>query len=76
VQEAKPRVETPVKPTPRGAVKKAIAAITGQDKKPISTEADKPKTVAPKDETADRVARAKRLRAQTDLIEKKPKGKK
>ena len=76
VQEAKPRVETPVKPTPRGAVKKAIAAITGQDKKPISTEADKPKTVAPKDETADRVKRAKRLRAQADLIEKKPKGKK
>lgn len=76
VPEVKPRVETPVKPTPRGPVKKAIAAITGQDKKPISTAADKPKTVAPKDETADRVARAKRLKAQTDLIEKKPKGKK
>lgn len=80
VPEAKaPKAEpkqTPVKPTPRGPVKKAIAAITGQDKKPISTEADKPKTVAPKDETADRVARAKRLKAQTDLIEKKPKGKK
>ena len=73
--EAEPK-QTPVKPTPRSPVKKAIAAITGQDKKPISTAADKPKTVAPKDETADRVARAKRLRAQTDLIEKKPKGKK
>lgn len=76
VPKAKAPVQTPVKPTPRGPVKKAIAAITGQDKRPISTEADKPKTVAPKDETADRVARAKRLRAQTDLIEKKPKGKK
>jgi hypothetical protein len=76
VSEAKPRVETPVKPTPRGAVKKAIAAITGQDKKPISTPENKPKTVAPKDETADRVKRAKSLRAQTDRIEKKPKGKK
>jgi hypothetical protein len=76
VQEAKPRVQTPVKPAPRGAVQKAIAAVTGQDKKPISTSADKPKTVAPKDETADRVKRAKRLRAQADLIEKKPKGKK
>lgn len=73
--EAEPK-QTPVKPTPRGPVKKAIAAITGQDKKPISTPADKPKTVAPKDETADRVARAKRLKVQTDLIEKKPKGKK
>lgn len=70
VPEAKPRVETPVKPTPRGAVQKAIAAITGQDKKPISTPEDQPKTVAPKDETADRVKRAKRLRAQTDRIAK------
>lgn len=70
VQEAKPRVQTPVKPTPRGPAQKAIAAITGQDGKPISTPENKPKTVAPKDETADRVQRAKRLRAQTDRIAK------
>lgn len=75
VPEAKPTVATPVKPTPRGPVKKAIAAVTGQDKKPISVPADKPKTVDPKDETADRVARAKSQAAQKALIEKGAKNK-